>query len=287
MTQGAIDLVQAQLEAPAAAAPPPLLLGAAAAAAAAAAGPHLLQAGPADSQAAQLPPLRPVQQYSWVDAGSTVRIWVPVAQLRLGLGNTSARTAEVCCEVQPHQLELTIRVVPPLALSPALQEFSFSPSCGKVGSSVGSGAAAPPGPVHQLSLHPLPAPVVPTRCRCFVEGPPALLPCSSSGSLSSGEEQGRPHTEDDQAAREAVAAPPLLSIHFCLPAGSEALVVELAKADPQQQWELLQATTALLPARTPAAGGGSPGPPPDLADLRQVPPTPALHQCVYLRPCKP
>lgn len=270
MTQGAIDLVQAQLEAPAAAAPPPLLLGSAAAAAATAAGPQLLQAGPADAQA-QRPLPRPLQQYSWVDAGSTVHVRVPVAQLRLGGGSAGS---EVCCEVRQDRLELSIQATPPLPeAQPAAapEEFSFSPGGSRVGASC---AAATPGPAHHLRLHPLSAPVVPAHCRCFVEGPPALLPCSSSGSLSNGEEQAEACTKEDHASQAAAAALPLLSIRFCLPPRAEALVVELAKADPQQQWEALQAPAALQ-ARSRAAGGGSPGAPPDLTGLRWAPCTSA------------
>ncbi|KAL4452424.1 hypothetical protein ABPG75_008086 [Micractinium tetrahymenae] len=279
MTQGAIDLVQAQLEAPAASTPPPLLLGAAAAAAAAAAGPRLLQAGSAGVQA-PVAPLQPVQQYSWVDAGGTVQVEVPVAPLRLSLGggSSSGAMAEVCCEVQPHRLELLIQVMPPqqereAAAAAAAEEFSFSPRGGsssgggsgtKAGGSSASGAAAPAAATHQLRLHPLSAAVVPSRCRCFVKGPPALLPCSSSGSLSDAAAEAQPGAGESQP-QEAAPLPPLLTIRFCLPPGAEALVLELAKADPQQPWEALQA-----PAALPLACTGGSGPPPDLRNLRKA-----------------
>lgn len=261
MTQGAIDLVQAQLEGPAEATPPPLLLGAAAAATAAAAGPCLLRAGPAAALAAPVPP-RPVQQYSWADAGGTVHVDVPVAQLWLGLrGNTKA---EVCCEITSDRMDLLIQDAPPLPVAqPAAdaEEFSFSPGGGSAGGKGASGSgAAPSGPLHQLHLHPLSAPVVPTLCRCFVRGPPALLPCSSSGSLGGGGEEAQPEGQD-KPAQEAAQ---LLSIRFCLPPGAEALVVELAKADPTQQWEALQAAPALPLARATS----SPEHPPDLTRLR-------------------
>ena len=152
MTQGAIDLVQAQLEAPSA--PPELLLGAAAAAAADAGRPLLLAAGAAAATAAAAPVQpRPLQQYSWADAGGAVTLEVPLAlEVRQAGGRGrggggGAGGAFVTCTIQTDGLELLITHEPADNGSDSGSTWSAGPAC-------------------RLLLRPLHAAVVPAGSRC-------------------------------------------------------------------------------------------------------------------------
>ena len=257
MTQGAIDLVQAQLEQPA---PPPqllLLLDDAAAGERRPAPPQLLHVVAAEAGAAteQLGPvLRQLQQYRWADAGGSVTVEVPPAQMReLSSGSSSGSggaTASLSCTIMGDSFELAVTVGCPAG-------------AGGNGAASGSGQAVS----YRLAVRPLHAAVLPGCCRCYLRGLAALPPCGEPGADSVPAPCGSP----EAAAEPAGGAPSeqQQAFSFILPPTAEAIVVQLAKADGQLQWEALQASAprAVVPS---LAGSGSGAGRPDLAALRWV-----------------
>lgn len=239
MTQGAIDLVQAHLQQPARAA---LLLGGGGPQP-----PRLLGTSGADAAAAgATAAARPLQQYCWLDAGGCVRVEVPVAQLQQ---DGAAACATVTCSIQADRLDLQV-------CAPSATTEDSTSSAAPGASSVANGSAV--GTCHRLLLHPLHAAVVPAGCRCYAKGLPALPP-------------GLPRSNSDSAEQPAPAAPrdegsSQAAISFSLPPGATHIVVELHKADAQQEWPALQASGAL--AAPAATGGPSEAGPPDVAALR-------------------
>ncbi|PRW56926.1 HSP20-like chaperone [Chlorella sorokiniana] len=219
MTQGAIDLVQAQLEQPARAT---LLLGAGSTEPQL---PRLLDSSETDAAAAVAGAApRPLQHYRWLDDGGSVRVEVPVDQAQLGC---SAAGASVTCTIQADRLELLICA----PSAPDTQEANSPSTLNSAPSSGSSAASGAPAACQRLLLHPLHAAVVPAGCRCYVKGLPAL--------------------------------PPGLVGY-----GATHIVVELCKADAQQEWAALLASRALS---APAAGGGpNPKDQPDVAALRRA-----------------
>ena len=205
MTQGAIDLVQAQLEG----------AGVEGAAAAVEQGAGI-GSSPSRSSAlptsvASLPPLL----YRWRDEGSTVRIEVPLGRVLQRLGTSTAEGApHLRCCFKADSLEVSM-----MALAGDDEE-----------------SGAPP---HRLLLlHPLPAAVVPQQCRCSFERLPALLPsgCHGSGG-GSPEEAGSPPCFPGQCCL-TIPLPPLTA-----EAADVALaVVELAKLDCQRHWAAVLAS---------------------------------------------
>jgi hypothetical protein len=256
MTQGAIDLVQAQLEQPAA--PPQLLLlDDAAARESRPAPPQLLHAGAAAAGAAAERAglvLRQLQQYRWADAGNVVTVDVPVAQMQelssISSSGSSGTTASISCTIMRDSLELAVTV------------GCQAGAGGDVAASSGQAVS------HRLVVRPLHAAVLPGRCRCYLRGLAAPPPCKDSGTASA----LAPCSSREAAAAPAGEAPPeqQQTINFILPPTAEAIVVQLAKADGQLQWEALQASVplAVVPTRGGAGGGGAGQP--DLAALRWV-----------------
>lgn len=250
MTQGAIDLVQAQLEQPARVA---LLLGADAGPQP----PRLLATSERDvaaAEAATAAAPRSLQQYRWLDDGGSVRVEVPVDQIPLGC---SAAGASVTCSIAADRLDLLVCTLP----APAAEEEPSSHgshSAAPDGSSLPASGTA--GPCHRLLLHPLHAAVVPSGCCCYVKGPPALPP-------------GLPGPSQDVAEQPTAAALPQqgsrqATISFALSPGATHIVVELCKADAQQKWPALQASRAL--SAPVAASGPSAKDQPDVVALRWV-----------------
>ncbi|KAI7836742.1 hypothetical protein COHA_009380 [Chlorella ohadii] len=254
MTQGAIDLVQAHLEQPARGA---LLLGAGAGAA-----PHLprlLSSTESDAAAAAVAAAavpRPLHQYCWLDAGSSVRVEVPVDQMQLG---RTAACASVTCSIQADRLDLLICATP----EPAAEEdtshgtHSTAPDYSSAPASGAAGACH-----HRLLLHPLHAAVVPASCRCYVKGLPALPPGL----------QGHGGDSAEQPAA-AAAAPPnqgssQAATSFALPPGATHIVIELCKVDAQLEWPALLASRALSAAAP--GSGSSAAAQPDVVALRRA-----------------
>lgn len=252
MTQGAIDLVQAHLEQPARGA---LLLGAGAGAA-----PHLprlLSSTESDAAAAAVAAAavpRPLHQYCWLDAGSSVRVEVPVDQMQLG---RTAACASVTCSIQADRLDLLICATP----EPAAEEdtshgtHSTAPDYSSAPASGAAGACH-----HRLLLHPLHSAVVPASCRCYVKGLPALPPGL----------QGHGGDSAEQPAA-AAAAPPnqgssQAATSFALPPGATHIVIELCKVDAQLEWPALLASRALSAAAP--GSGSSAAAQPDVVALR-------------------
>ena len=208
MTQGAIDLVQAQLELEQAAAPDLTLLGPTGAQQAL---PVLEKAGDERGPLASQPQPRPLQHYSWIDAGSTIQLELPVLCMELG-GQGSSGTM-LACAFGHNSLDL--RVTP-------------------AGGGAGTLAQVACAPGHRLLLQPLHAMVVPHRCSCYVKGALAL-PAHESG------DEGLPQSSPASSAPESE----LHTVCFGLNPAAEAVVVLLAKAEPQHPWEVLQAAPAL------------------------------------------
>lgn len=250
MTQGAIDLVQAQLEQPARAA---LLLGAGAGFQL----PRLLATSETDVAAAEAATAAtpcPLQHYRWLDDSGSVRVEVPVDQILVGC---AAAGASVTCSIAADRLDLLVCTLP----APAADEEPCSHGThGAAPDRSSLPASGTAGPCHRLLLHPLHAAVVPLDCRCYVRGPPALPP-------------GLPGPSKDGAEHPTAAAPPKqgsrqTTISFALPPGATHIVVELCKADAQQAWPALQASRALS---APATASGPTGKDqPDVVALRWV-----------------
>lgn len=239
MTQGAIDLVQAQLEPPPA--PPPLLTGSSGL------GPRLLQASAeAGLPVPAAPPPRPLQQYRWVDEDAAVCLEVPTEQMQLG-----AAGATVSCSVQADRLELVVAT------------SCGSPEAGVDGGRSGSGSTAAQAASYWLLVHPLQAAVVPDRCSCYLKGLQALPACADStvGDAASLEPPGKGPDSGQQGSSPSPQQ--LHSISFTLSPTATAVVVVLAKAT-QEPWESLQAALPVVPSI--AAGGGSSKP--DLVAMR-------------------
>ena len=225
MTQGAIDLVQAQLERPAT--PDlPLLVAAADRA------PQLL-AAPEEQTAPAAPLPRPFQRYSWTDAGSAIQLELPVQQMELGGGGG---TMQLTCSFGHDSLDLLVA-------------GNAGGTDGHIVRGKASGAAS-----YRLLVRPLHAAVVPERCSCFVRGVPALPPCSgevaSSGSGAWEPQAGCSVVTGVTGADMLIEQPGQAEQHcicFALPLSAEAVVVQLAKADERLRWEALPASLPLVP----------------------------------------
>lgn len=144
MTQGAIDLVQAELERPAVATPAPLL-------ALSASRPQLVGSS-AGAPLERSLAVQQLQRYRWWDGGEVVHVEVPLEQLGAGGGGTVSMQ---CC-FSAHSCALQLSVQPQ-----------------------GVGAAQAPAVAHRLQAGPLHGAIEPAACSCWVAGVLAL-PSSSA-----------------------------------------------------------------------------------------------------------
>ncbi|KAI3438268.1 hypothetical protein D9Q98_000703 [Chlorella vulgaris] len=201
MTQGAIDLVQAQLELPSAqgllllsagGAQPPQLL------------PHT--SGDEQRHAATTVQYRPLHRYSWTDEGDSIMLKLPVQQLRQG---SSTGSVLLTCSFAEGALDLRLEPVD------------------SQGAEVSGSSASRPTP-YRLLVRPLRAAVVPGSCSCHVSGVLSLPPCESGASKHGGSRMQQ-NMGGQQLHRMSLALPP----------SADAVVVQLAKADASLQWDVL------------------------------------------------
>lgn len=206
MTQGAIDLVQAQLDLCHRAALLKLDAGDTGR-------PQLLQTAALSAQPSlEAATFRKIHVYHWSDDGSKVTLDIPVQQMELGDDNHAA----VTCKFTASELDLqaVVRSNDPCA-SPAPQRY-------------------------RLLVSPLHASVLPHACHCYSWGTPGLPAPRHSGSGTAMPERSTAVNKSDRV-QQPTSDEQVVS--FTLPNAAASLVVQLVKEDHARRWEALQQTS--------------------------------------------
>lgn len=243
MTQGAIDLVQAELARPAA--DRQLLLEGGSGDSGSSSTPRLLAVHP---PAAGPPLARSLQEYTWWDSGRTVCV-----QLDVQLSQQQLACLAPCGTAK--ELHLRWRISP---RSLHLQLASVSPS---LPATVEGGEAPPAEALLELVLDPLCHPIQPALCTVLADRPaglPAVAAAAPAGSSASG--PPGPAASEGSICEAAATQ--------VLPPGAALVLMRLHKVDPSLSWPSLKDAGTWLVAG-PAQQQPQPQPrPADLAALR-------------------
>jgi hypothetical protein len=223
MTQGAIDLVQAQLELGRRTALLKLGLGDETQ-------PQLLQIAALNAQQSpEAPVYQPIHQYQWSDAGNKVQLEIPVQQLELGDRSCTVLT----CKFTASVLDMQLAVHSKDCITPASRWF-------------------------RLLANPLHAGVLPHRCQCYVPGMPALPSLPGSDNMTAAvmpECSAASHDINNGTALEQPTSHEHV-ISFALPKAACSVVVQLVKEDSARCWEALQGSSQSLPKQASSSKPG-------------------------------